>query len=270
MIDEDLAGLAMHDDTPLAEKLSIAAAEVVDAAINDRMDDIDGITVSGPMTAARIEIDRLTAKVASLTETGGAAATLLAAIGHESNCHTKTHPDDPFEGCNCVIGDVERGCMGDVVAWALREAKRLTMQRDAAVQAFDDLIAFVWRAATGDTHEGPESVKALLAAVETTRRERDETRAIIEGRETAPSDEEIAAHHSAGGWWLVTAKAARTIAVAPFIVRFVVDEDDVPMIEIDSYWEPRNIGLARLSPGRWIALDADSRLCPWPVVGGAR
>lgn len=42
-----------------------------------------------------------------------------------------------------------------------------------AAAALDRLVARVWRAATGDTHEGPASVDVLLAAVEVLRRERD-------------------------------------------------------------------------------------------------
>jgi len=63
---------------------------------------------------------------------------------------------------------------------------------DESAQAFDDLVLKVWRAATGDTHEGPASVEALLTAV-TGLRER------VEGRSTPPTDEEIAAHAGAGG-----------------------------------------------------------------------
>lgn len=44
---------------------------------------------------------------------------------------------------------------------------------DHAADAFDRLVARVWRAATGDTHEGPASVDVLLAAVEGLRRERE-------------------------------------------------------------------------------------------------
>ncbi len=39
-----------------------------------------------------------------------------------------------------------------------------------------DEMSRVWRAATGDTHDGPESMEALLAAVEGLRRERDDAR----------------------------------------------------------------------------------------------
>lgn len=51
-----------------------------------------------------------------------AAARYFAAHGHEPTCHATQHPDDPFEGCNCVVADIERGCMGDVVAFLMRVA----------------------------------------------------------------------------------------------------------------------------------------------------
>mgnify|MGYP003441370870 CR=1 FL=1 len=48
----------------------------------------------------------------------------------------------------------------------LRVAFRREEDRaDARAQDLDDLVARVWRAATGDTHEGPASVDALAEAV---------------------------------------------------------------------------------------------------------
>lgn len=59
------------------------------------------------------------------------------------------------------------------------ERDTLTASRDAAAQSLDDLVARVWRAAMGDTHEDPASVEVLLAAVEELRREKDQARVAL-------------------------------------------------------------------------------------------
>lgn len=46
---------------------------------------------------------------------------------------------------------------------ALRDAaRRATMNRDDAADAYARLVRDVWEAATGDTHEGPASMEALI------------------------------------------------------------------------------------------------------------
>lgn len=55
MID-DLSGIGLHTDEPLTEKLRITAEEVFDAEEDGCMDDLDGVTVAGLLTAARNEI----------------------------------------------------------------------------------------------------------------------------------------------------------------------------------------------------------------------
>ncbi len=60
MID-DLSGIGLHTDEPLTEKLRITAEEVFDAEEEGCMDDLDGVTVSGLLTAARNEIIALRA-----------------------------------------------------------------------------------------------------------------------------------------------------------------------------------------------------------------
>ena len=71
------------------------------------------------------------------------------------------------DGCD------ECECAGIVVVDPAAEVEQLLASRDDAADAFDRLVARVWRAATGDTHEGPASVDVLLAAVEGLRRERE-------------------------------------------------------------------------------------------------
>lgn len=51
----------------------------------------------------------------------------------------------------------------------LAEASHLRAVRDASAQAYDDLVALAWHAATGDEHEGPASVDDLIATLRTMR-----------------------------------------------------------------------------------------------------
>lgn len=113
--------------------------------------------------------------------------------------------------------------------------------------AAHDLVGKVWRAATGDTHEGPASVEALLAAV-------SRLRAIIEGRTTPPTDEEIAAHAATGGRWAVSTRdGSADLVTLPRAVHLLRDER-----------------APRYAPKRWVALDTDCRPCAWPIVEVSR
>ena len=124
---------------------------------------------------------------------------------------------------------------------ALSELTRVTAAhaRDDAADAYDRLVARVWEAATGDTHEGPASVEVLLDAVR-------ELRAIVEGRTTPPSDEEARAHIDAGGVFRMVCGTRVFTAES--------------MIAVD-------IAIEDFPGGRWWALDAQKRPCAWPVVG---
>lgn len=73
-------------------------------------------------------------------------------------------------------------------------------------------------------------------------------RAVIEGRTTPPTPEEIEAHHAAGGAWLVAWQW----------------RDGVPVTEIAR--GKHVCGDARPKGARWTALDAERRPCPWPEV----
>lgn len=96
------------------------------------------------------------------------------------NC---THDEERGHAPWCFACDVadrasrptpfEQRGRGDVLA-LVAEVRRLRDARDAAAQAFDDLVVRVWRAATGDTHEGPANVDALIEAVERLRAARME------------------------------------------------------------------------------------------------
>lgn len=50
---------AVPPELPLEEKLRIAADEVCNAEETDKMDAIDGFTVAGLLSRARVEIERL-------------------------------------------------------------------------------------------------------------------------------------------------------------------------------------------------------------------
>ena len=78
-------------------------------------------------------------------------------------------------------------------------------------------------------------------------RERDALRAIVEGRTTPPSDEEIAAHEAAGGLWRCP-NADRQAMGGPRarVARTV----DARMGHVTTWWP----------------LDTHGRPCAWPVV----
>ena len=77
-------------------------------------------------------------------------------------------------------------------------------------------------------------------------------RAIVEGRTTAPTDAEIAAHDAAGGTWLV---------------RYRRDgwggDDAALFLDVLAPRDVRGDGLAAV---RWWPLDASGRPCAWPEV----
>ena len=228
------------------------------------------------------------------------------------------HPDDlpgrsvvvggteiraPFDAFVVAIEDRERVSIANLLAAAPDLAATVVAQaaeidaahatRDASAQAFDDLVARVWRAATGDTHEGPASVAALLAAVDGLRRERDDARAslaalttvrnedpaewdgamlmrsarvevlalraILAGRTTPPTVEEIATHEAAGGTWLFF--ETKNAEGQPL-------HDAAPTVadrEFNAY-EAREGQMLLGHAVRWWPLDADGRPCAWPVV----
>ena len=96
----------------------------------------------------------------------------------------------------------------------------------------------------GALRERDERIAALTA-------ERDAAMAIIAGRTTPPTDEEIAVHHAAGGEWLGFREDVRTWCHGPEVVSF-------------TYSEEHERSARRCS--RFWALDAEGRPCAWPVV----
>ena len=101
----------------------------------------------------------------------------------------------------------------------------------------------------------PDDLRAQLAAVTA---ERDALRAIVEGRTTPPTTEEIAAASKPNSFWLCEHNGFA------WLVRFVAD--DGVWIEVDGEpWEPVAPRLARLSPGRWWFL-LNGAPAAWPTV----
>lgn len=72
-------------------------------------------------------------------------------------------------------------------------------------------------------------------------------RAIIAGRTVAPTDEEIAQHWRSGGGWLYARPQGCRASVT---------------VAIETTQSLARDGIAR----SWWALDADGRLCDWPVL----
>ena len=134
---------------------------------------------------------------------------------------------------------------GESTRAAWRESERREQElRDrliAAERERDDLAA---------TLETRTAEHALAVARVT------ELEAIIAGRTTPPTDEEIDAHEVAGGMWVAT-PARKTISGRSW------------SCAMSTAYEVRRF---LVSPGdRWIPLDADGRPCAWPVAskGGA-
>lgn len=156
------------------------------------------------------------------------------------------------------------------VAELTERIARATETRDAAAQSFDALVARVWRAATGDTHEGPASVESLIAAVTMLTNviesvtgqlcdmtaKHDALRTIIAGRTTPPTDEDLAMHAATGGRW----RTAHIIGTAT-LSRDGMGADEAEHVRAQ---------MLQSHVYRWWALDADRVPCAWPVVGGAR
>ena len=96
------------------------------------------------------------------------------------------------------------------------------------------------------------------ALIDEARRERDEARAILEGRTTPPTAAEAAALEAVGGCWLVT-----------------IDWGDggSPVVDLYSASDVRQYASCSKEEGdlsfcviAWRALDRDGRPCAWPTV----
>lgn len=107
--------------------------------------------------------------------------------------------------------------------------------------------------ANGYLNAAREDVALLRARSREAAATIDVLRAVIAGRTTPPTDDEIEAHH---GGWLAAALLGRFCDVDVYGAPIFVGHSEV---RDGGTWE-----------GRWWPLDADKRPCAWPVAGGAR
>ena len=105
----------------------------------------------------------------------------------------------------------------------------------------------------------PDDVKELSATVAAQAAEIDRLRAIIDGRTTAPTEAEIAAHEAAGGRW-------RSIVPGEFILSTSDGDGDAEDARQTSAVQRANAAIVVRAGVRWWALDAQNRPCAWPVV----
>lgn len=98
-----------------------------------------------------------------------------------------------------------------------------------------------------ERRETQEQCDGLMSSIERIAWERDEARAILAGRTTAPTPEEMEQLRREGGRWCCT---------IPNGGRLYATDPDVRFFEY--------VGC------RWDALDQNDRLRAWPVAGGAR
>lgn len=134
------------------------------------------------------------------------------------------------------------------VAWPFVEAIDAAAVRLARENA--DLRAQVAYLAA----ERKRDVDAFRESLDRVQNERAELRAIIAGRTTPPTDEEIEAHYAARGRWAVSTRdRSAELITLPIAALYMRDE------------RPRGY-----TPVRWVALDAECRPCAWPVVEAKR
>lgn len=205
--------------------------------------------------------------------------------------HVAASPPPPYASAWATGAPWMRvgGC-GDLVVIYLAVIDGEVRERfggDAAWHAMEMGRAGMWRPITALGEEtgvraaGP-IIEALDAAAVRLARERDdatgsaarlrdelrEAKAIINGRATAPTDAEIAAHahplRSPIGAWLVTANDGCRQLVhlwRPF------DGDSR-----SEDWEMlrRRMGPFKFTIARWVPIDAEGCPCAWPVVEGER
>ncbi len=99
----------------------------------------------------------------------------------------------------------------------------------------------------------PEDIDALITENERLTRELAAARAILDGRETPPTDAEIAAHAATGGRWR---------CLVPEALHMSADA----MHGHAARLHRETLVAAGWTRSLWWALDATGKPCPWPVV----
>lgn len=114
----------------------------------------------------------------------------------------------------------------------------------------DDVIAqHVTRTDAEFIAAARSDVPDLIAEVRALTAERDELRAIVEGRKVAPTDAELTAHDANGARWLVKLDGGKNTAM---------------VVEVMAWPSSREWLLAR-GASRWWPIDANGP-CAWPKV----
>jgi hypothetical protein len=185
------------------------------------------------------------------------------------------------------VAEVELGeetgvrAAGPIIEALDAAAVRLARERDDAAEIAtrlrdelrerDERIAILEAHAEHDARAIAQNVvdlQDLRALTQRLTAKRDAARAIINGRATAPTDAEIAAHahplRSPIGAWLVTANDGCRQLVhlwRPF------DGDSR-----SEDWEMlrRRMGPFKFTIARWVPINAEGCPCAWPVVEGER
>jgi hypothetical protein len=191
------------------------------------------------MERLRAQLAQVTAERDALRANSGRWRDLFVALYETMSGDADVTDDSPDAIHNGLSAEVIR------LQDAADETRRATEARDDAAATYDILVRAAWEAATGDTHEGPASVEVLLDAVR-------ELRAIVEGRTTPPTWQEIERHHESGGSWIFSAGGVADVS---------------ERASVTHRWADDHRELPDMGGCRWWALDAQGRLCAWPVVG---
>lgn len=138
----------------------------------------------------------------------------------------------------------------------LAEASHLRAVRDASAQAYDDLVALAWHAATGDEHEGPASVDDLIATLRTmratARREGAEAMREAAAQEAARNGNEWARRERRCDCGLSFAGLASAESVTATIRALPLPEVDAGQRDVTAY----RAGAAKMREACVDALDA--------------
>ena len=209
----------------------------------------DDVTEARDNHFARAERAEARLAVAQAIILGGHHADDCPALAHEECAHGGYDPDAPLDDCDAGRTPAEcaaaRGACDCGVLRAVRAVECATPEalRDGAARA-------------AEAAEATASRDRAWRSVHEARTERDALRAIVEGRTTPPTDEEVAAHEAAGGGWVLCNPAA------PLDTRVVCLSAATARVRADF--------CRRTVTRRWWALDATGRPCGWPPTGDSK